>query len=143
MPSTVNKLQRIALGLIVAVFVLLVVDAIPMPFASKSVEYRLFGSFYVWPAVYGLLTTFVAAFAGAIVARVNFIGPAVLLAVVAWVLTVYFLGSIATAAGQDLLFEAAATNIIGLLLSIVGAVFGALTGRRFFKTGVQNATTAA
>jgi len=86
---------------------------------------------------------FVAAFGGAYVAKVRFVAPAVVLAVVIWSLFVYFANSIAAAAGQGNLLVVAGSNILGLILGGVGATTGAYCGKYLSTESRGGATSAA
>lgn len=133
-------LKRLGLGVLVAIAVLSVFDLLPSFLPSAAISYRIFGQFYFWLAVEGAVVMFVAASAGAYVAKTNFVGPAILLSIAVWAFTIYFVNSIATVAGQDNVLAAAGTNALGLLLGAFGAGIGAFIGgciaNRMGKTAV-------
>lgn len=120
--------KRIGWGLLTAIAVAIAFDLLPNLVPASLVHVRLLGFFYIWSAVESALVMFVAALAGAYVARVPFVVPAVMLVAVNWSLTVYFSNSIATAAGQGDLLAVAGSNIPGLILGGVGATIGAWYG---------------
>jgi|GEM_PF-2992685 len=127
---TMMDVKRIGIGLLTSVVILLLLDLLPNLVPDQYVAYRLFDHFYVWPGVGGMITMFVAAFGGAYVSKVRFAVPAAFLAVGVWLFIIYFLNSIAAAAGQgDFLFTAS-INLLGLVFGIVGAVLGAFFGAR-------------
>jgi hypothetical protein len=122
--------KRIGIGLLASVVILLLLDLLPNLVPDQYVAYRLFDHFYVWPGVGGMIAMFVAAFGGAYVSKVRFVVPAAFLAVGVWIFIIYFLNSIAAAAGQGDFLFAASINLLGLILGIVGAVLGAIFGAR-------------
>jgi len=127
---TMTNIKRIGIGLLTSVVILLVLDLLPNLVPDQYVAYRIFDHFYVWPGVGGMIAMFVAAFGGAYVSKVRFVVPAASLAVGAWLFTIYFLNSIAAAAGQGDFLFAASINFLGLVFGIAGAVIGAITGVR-------------
>ena len=127
---TIANVKRIGIGLLTSVVILLLLDLLPNLVPDQYVTYRLFGHFYVWPGVGGMIAMFLAAFGGAYVSKVRFVIPAALLAVVGWLFIIYFLNSIAAAAGQGDFLFAASINLLGLVFGIVGAVLGAISGLR-------------
>jgi len=135
--------KRIGLGILVTIAVLGVFDLIPSFVPSSAIDYRLFGYFYFWVAIEGAIIMFMAALIGAYVAKVNFVGPAVLLSITVWTFTVYFLNSIASAAGPDDILNVASINILGLLFGAYGSGIGALVGRRFAKAKTEENAVGA
>ena len=135
--------KRIGLGVLTTIAVLAIFDVLPNPIPSSLVGFRILGYFYFWPAVGGAIVMFIAAFAGAYVAKVRFVIPAVVLAALFWAFVVYFLNSIAAVAGQNDLISVAGSNILGLIFGCLGAVFGAKLG--LFAAGKRpnGATSAA
>lgn len=127
---TIVDVKRIGIGLLTSVVILLLLDLLPNLVPDQYVAYRLFDHFYVWPGVGGMIAMFVAAFGGAYVSKVRFVVPAVFLAVGVWLFIIYFLNSIAAAAGQGDFLFAASINLLGLVFGIVGAVVGAIFGAR-------------
>ena len=139
-----TRLKRIGLGVLAAIAILSVFDLLPSFMPSSAINYRIFGHFYFWIAVEGAVVMFIAASVGAYVAKVNFVGPAVLLSIAAWVFTIYFLNSIAATAGQSNVFGVASINALGLLFGACGAGIGALVGGRFARQKTEeNAVGAA
>jgi hypothetical protein len=85
----------------------------------------------------------VAVFAGAIVARGRFLGPALVLAVLGWGAVVYIAYDIARLANDPGWGDFAIRNLLGLLLYIAAATVGALLGERFYMRRLGNRGTAA
>jgi hypothetical protein len=135
--------KRIAIGLVTSIAILAILDLLPSPIPSGYASYRLFDYFYVWPAVGGMVTMFVAAFCGAYVSKAGYIVPAVLLAVAVWVFAIYFLNSIGAAAGQDDILAVASTNLLGLIFGIGGAALGAYVGTRMVERSLHRENVAA
>lgn len=79
------------------------------------------------------LQFFVAVFAGAIVARGHFVGPAIALAVLGWCAVVYIAYDIAQLADDPRWAEFAILNLAGLLFYIAAAAVGAFLGGRFYR----------
>ena len=89
------------------------------------------------------LQVFVAVFAGAIVARGRFLGPALVLTVLGWGAVVYIAFEIARLGIDPGWSEFAIRNLLGLLLYIGAATVGALLGGRFYMRRLENRGTAA
>ena len=96
---------------------------------------RLAGYFYIWPGVEAACFGFLATLGGAYAARVPFVIPPVLFATGTWIFAIYFMNSIAAAAGQSNILSVAGSNALGLLFGIVGAAAGAYVGERIFPAG--------
>jgi hypothetical protein len=138
-----TRLKQIGFGILTAIAVLSVFELLPSFVPSSVHNYRVFGHFYFGLAIEAAIVMFIAASAGAYVARVNFIWPAILLAVAVWFLVVYILNSIAAAAGQGDLLGVASINVLSLLFGACGSAIGALVGSRFArKTTEENAVGA-
>jgi len=137
-----EKLKRIALGILAAIAISFALEALPSGLSSELAMKRFAGYFYVWPAIYGLPKVFVAMFVGAYVARSSFIGPAVFLSVLGWAFAIYFLNQIARAAGQHILTDIAAMNVVTLLIGIGGAAGGAYAGRLLYSRRNEIAANA-
>jgi len=137
------KTKRIAIGIATSIAILALLDLLPSPIPQSLVDYRLFDHFYVWPGIGGMATMFVAAFGGAFVSKARFEIPAVILAVGVWAGIVYFLNSIGAAAGQDDVLTVASTNLLGLILGVSGAAFGAYTGTRMVSRKSPDGNVAA
>jgi len=131
--NMVTSGKRITIGVIVSIAILLLLAEMPVPIADAYFTYRLFDYFYAWPGAGGFLAMFLAAFGGAYVAKVQFIVPAVILAVGEWILIVYIANSIGAAAGQANLIEVAFSNVLGLLFGVIGGAFGAHLGARLVE----------
>lgn len=137
------KTKRIAVGIATSIAILALLDLLPSPIPQSLVTYRLFDHFYVWPGIGGMVTMFVAAFGGAFVSKARFEIPAVILAVCVWIFIVFFLNSIGAAAGQDDVLTVASTNLLGLILGVSGAAFGAFAGARLVKRNSPDENVAA
>jgi hypothetical protein len=135
--------KRIGLGLVTAILIGTACDLAPSLFPGSWVHERIFRYFYVWSGVEGACVVFLAALGGAYVARVPFIGAAVLLAVGSWMLTVYLLTSITAVSGQGDILVVAGSNILGLLLGVGGAAAGAYLGGRLSRRNAKSAANAA
>jgi len=138
--SRVMKLIRLAAGVFVSIGVLLVLDLIPwkMDAAQLSPVQLLFAL-----GVTAAVCMGVAAFGGAIVARVNFIVPAVLLACGWWHLAITFVEAVKYGFSH---FGSGMTRVAvlaGLALTIGGAIIGAMLGRRFCQQNEDKDSTAA
>jgi hypothetical protein len=72
--------KRIGIGLITSIVILLLLDMVPSLIPDKYAAYQFLDYFYVWPAVGGMVTVFIAAFGGAYVSKPRFVFPAALLA---------------------------------------------------------------
>lgn len=125
------KLKRLGLGVFVTLAVLSVFDLLPSFLPAPAIDYRILGHFYFWPAVSGAVGMFVAASAGAYVARANFVGSAIFLSITLWSFAIYFANSIATVVGQGDILAVAGTNVLGLLFGAFGAGLGAFVGGCF------------
>ena len=123
-------LKRMAIGLLISVAILLLLDMLPNLVPDRYAAFQLFDHFYVWPGVGGLVGMFIAAFGGAYVSKVPFVIPAAVLAIAGWSFVVYFLNSIAAAAGQGDILSTASVNLLGLVCGVLGAVLGAIFGAR-------------
>jgi len=135
--------KRIGLGLLTAILIGTAFDLAPSLFPGSWAHDRIFGFFYVWSGVEGACVVFLAALGGAYVARVPFIGAAVLLAIGSWMLTVYFLTSIAAVSGQGDILVVAGSNVLGLLLGVSGAAAGAYFGGRLSRRNAESSANAA
>jgi hypothetical protein len=135
--------KRIGLGLLTAILIGTAFDLIPSLFPDPWAHERIFGFFYVWSGVEGACVVFLAALGGAYVARVPFIGAAVLLVIGGWVLAVYFLTSIAAVSGQGDILVVAGSNVLGLLLGVGGAAAGAYLGGRLSRRKTESPANAA
>lgn len=143
MPMNTRTIKRIGLGLLTTVVILTVFDALPSLVPGSLASYRIFGIFYFWPAVEGGSAMFVAAFAGAYVARVHLVVPSVILAAVLWLFVVYFANSIAAAVSQTDVWAVAGSNILALIFGLVGAAAGAFLGWYLSIENESSATSAA
>jgi len=137
------KIQRMSIGIATSIAILALLDLLPSPVPQSLVNYRLLDHFYVWPGIGGMVTMFVAAFGGGFVSKARFEIPAVILAVGVWVFIVYFLNSTGAAAGQDDWLTVASTNLLGLILGVFGAAFGAYAGTRMASRNSPGGNVAA
>ena len=85
----------------------------------------------------------IAVFAGAVVARGNFLGPALALAVLGWGAVVYIAYDISQMGSEPNLVEFMVRNLTGLLLYLAAATVGALFGGRYYshRRGDHDAAT--
>ncbi len=138
-----SDFKRICLGLAASVGILIVLDILASLMVHAGVTEQAATSSPFELAVKAAISMFVAAFAGAYVARVGFIGAAVLLTLGIWLFLVYTVNSTAAVAGQSDLSGVALQNGLSLLLGLTGAVAGAWLGRRFSRRGGSNVANAA
>ena len=140
---TAKTLKRIGLGLLAAFAVFLLGDFIPSLFPFSSIELPVVGEFFYWQALEGAILMFAAAFAGAYVAKVSFVGPAVLFAVSIWAISIHLLYATAAPVGQVELANLIAKSIPSLVLVVSVAAFGALFGSSFARKREGNDVIAA
>lgn len=126
----VFKYIRILLGLLAMLAVGLLFDFLP---SIPTPHYRIFDFFWVFPGLESAVLVFVAAAAGAFVARVRFVVPAIAFTALSWALGVYILNQIGAPMGQDNILELAGSNILGLLFGIIGAGLGARIGEKISR----------
>ncbi len=94
-----------------------------------------------WSQVNSAIRYFFAVGIGSIVARRNFIGPAVSIAIVVWGIVVFILYDIAHPASGISFAEVAQEQLTGLLLLIIAAISGALLGKWFYQHELGQQTT--
>lgn len=134
------KTFRLIAGVVVSIGVLLVLDLIP--WKSDASQFSSAQLFLVLGAT-AAISVGVSSFAGAIVARVNFIGPAVLLALGAWYLAGTFVEAVSPSIGLAESTLILVANLSGLALTVGGAIIGASVGRRFCKQNEDNDSITA
>lgn len=134
------KIVRLLAGIAVSIAVLLVLDLLPWKISTAQYSSA---QLYFGLAATAAISMFAAAIAGAIVARSNFVGPAVILAIGVWYLAASFLEAVSRAYDLDNLVPYLVANVGGLTLTIGGAVIGALIGRRIYTPNEDNASNAA
>jgi len=135
-----KKSIRFALGSIASLATFFALDL--LPWKIDTTDYGA-NSLYLLLAATVAVSVFISAFVGAIVARVNFIGPAFLLGILAWALAVSFLKAVSAAYSPEDLVLFLVANAGGLSVAIGGAVGGALLGRRIAKPIEDKASIAA
>lgn len=135
--------KQIGLGLLTTFLVFLAGDFIPSVFPFSSIELPVVGEFLYWQAVEGAILMSVAACAGAYVARLNFIGPAVLFSICIWAIGVHILYAVASSAGQGDFSSIVVRQSPNLLLTMIVAALGAYFGSGFAKEIGENDVTAA
>lgn len=140
MPKYNNKWQRILLGAGAYIIVLVVLEFFPRLPIDHS---QILGFFWVSTITTAVLYSFVPALAGAIVAKINFMLPALLLNTVLWLIAIDILYKIALPAGPVSFLEIAGQNVFGLAFGMVGTVLGAHTGSWFLDKRIQNSANAA
>jgi hypothetical protein len=86
---------------------------------------------------------FLAAFAGAFVARANFLVPAVVIAVAVWFLAASFMEAVIPQFNQGNTIFYWVTNVGGAFLAVGSGMMGAHFGRRFSKRNAVNDSNAA
>ncbi|MBT8097653.1 MAG: hypothetical protein KJO19_11505 [Woeseia sp.] len=134
------KVVRFVLGVAVSIGVLLVLDLVP--WKSDAGQLSPVQLYFVLGAM-GAISVGVATFAGAIIARVNFVAPAILLACAAWYLAGSYVQTMASSNGSTESTWILLANLSGLALTFGGAIIGALVGRRLSKENEGNDSIAA
>lgn len=133
----ITKFLRLVAGLIVSVTIILATDLFPIPW-KFDVARLSFVQLYLILGVSALLVVGIATFAGAMVARINFIVPALILAVAVWFMAISFIGSESPASGGPESVSTSIANLIGFALTIGGAIGGAVLGRRLYMRKQNN-----
>ena len=140
MSKNSTRILRLIIGFAVSIVVLLVLDLIS--WKTNVSQYSSAQLHFVMAAT-AAISVLIAALAGAIVARSNFVGPAVFLALGVWYLAVSFLQALDVAYSPSDIVPYLLANVGGLSLTIGGAVIGALLARRFYTPNEDNASNAA
>ncbi|MDH3747715.1 MAG: hypothetical protein OER97_05870 [Gammaproteobacteria bacterium] len=129
--------------LIAAILIVLGIGALLNPYSPRlDAELSNFDQVALWAQINSAIRYFFAVAVGAVVARRNFIGPAVLIAVVMWGIVTYILYDIARAATDISFAKVAADGITGLILMIIAAISGALIGKWFYQHELAQCTSA-
>lgn len=128
------------LGIVASLAVFFLLDLFPgnTDISNFGVNQR-----YFLLAATAAVVVFLAAFAGAFVARMNFIGPAVLLGILGWIAVISFLEDVSFAYGPDDFFPYAVVNFGGLAITIGGSIGGAIFGSRFSKQDSVKGSSSA
>ena len=128
MAITATKALRFTAGLAVSIGVLLALDLLPWRIdVAGLTKARLYAELGITAGI----VLFVAAFAGAVVARVSFIVPSLILAAGAWLMAADFLSAVSRAYGPDNVVLFVAANSGGLSLAVCGSLLGAMLGKRY------------
>jgi hypothetical protein len=130
MNNRARYLIRVAFGSLASLAVFFALDL--LPWKIDITDYST-NALYVFLSITAAMSVFIAAFAGAIVARVNFLGPAFALSVLGWTLVVSFLKAVSAAYNSNDFVPYLVANATGLTIVIGGGVSGALLGQRFAK----------
>ncbi len=140
MPNMAKKTLRMMLGVAASLAVIFLLDLLPW-----SIDITDFGinQQYFLLAVTAAIVVFFAAFAGAFVARMNFIGPAILLGILAWTLAISFLEVLSSGYGPDDFISYAVANVGGFAVTIGGSIGGALIGSRLSKQDAGTVSSSA
>ena len=128
---------------IVAVLIVFGISAVLNPFSPQlDTELTNLDQVALWDQINSAIRYFFAVGVGAIVARRNFIGPAVLIAVAMWGTVTFILYDISKQAGDISFAQVAEEQLTGLILLIIAAISGALFGRWFYQHELGQRTTA-
>jgi hypothetical protein len=140
MPNMAKKTLRMMLGVAASLAVFFLLDLLPW-----SIDITDFGinQQYFLLAVTAAIVVFLAAFAGAFVARMNFIVPAILLGILGWTLAISFLEVLSSGYGPDDFISHAVANVGGFAITIGGSIGGALIGGRFSKQDASTFSSSA
>lgn len=131
---------RVIIGLAASSAVLVLVYEVPW-----NIDGALQGelSLFIELAVTGAAVLFVAMFVGSYIARINFIVPAVLLAIATWILTESFFDPWVRFVPCGNTRHYGGVNFIILILATSGAISGALLGRWLSNSNERSAANAA
>lgn len=128
---------------VMAILVILGIISILSPYSPKlEADFSNFDQVAMWDQINSAIRFFFAVSIGAIVARRNFIGPAVFLAVTVWAIVIYILYDIAHDVSDISFAQVAVEQLAGLILLIVAAILGALLGRWFYKHEIEQRSAA-
>jgi len=135
-----KKVVRYVAGASLSFGILWALEYLPWAFdVSDLGPYQLF---FTLTGV-GAVSLFVASAAGAFVARTNFTGPAVFFAIGVWYLTSSYLSALSHALELSDSVLSLLVRIGGLVLTVCGAVAGALIGRWLSTPREKNVSDAA
>ncbi len=125
-----SKAKRTALGLAAMLALLVVLDFLPRPWSAYSSSEAFF-YFAIWPSLWGTFNIAVATFVGAYVAKVNFVGPAVIFVFIMALIVTLLAQTISVDVEAASYFEILARNVVNIAFALVGAVVGAVVGEWF------------
>jgi len=127
--------RRIAasIGVVLFVGILVSVDG-----PALKPDHSNFEQFRFWLGMESAISYFIAVGIGAIVARKSIVIPALALAVIGWASIIHILFKIAVVAGPASYVEIAADNLLSLILWVIAAILGALTGRWFYEHEIKS-----
>ncbi len=131
---------RLLTGIVASLAVFFVLDLIPWKWDVTNFSSA---QLYFFLGVTAAVSVFVATLAGAMIARSNFVIPAFIIAIVVWLLAVSFLDATSKAFDPSDLVPYLVGNLGGFLLTLCGAILGALVGSsngRHRVLLVENAT---
>ena len=140
MSNMSRKTLRMVLGIAASFAVFFLLDFFPW---ETDISHFGVNQQYFLLAVTAAVVVFLAAFAGAFVARKNFIGPAVLLGILGWTAVISFLEAASSAYSPDNFFPYAVVNVGGLAITIGGSISGAMFGSRFSNQDSGNGSSSA
>lgn len=140
MSKIATRLIRVLAGIVVSFAVYFALDLVPW---KLDVTNYTSAQLYFFLSATAAVSVFVATLAGAIIARSSFFIPASVIALVAWLLAVSFLGAASKAYDPSDLVPYLVGNLGGFSLTLCGAIFGALVGRRFSTPNEDNVSNAA
>ncbi len=140
MSKSATRLIRLLAGIVVSFAVFFALDLVPWKW---NVTNYSSAQLYIFLAATAAVSVFIATLAGAMIARSNFGIPASVIAFVAWLLAVSFLSAASKAYDPSDLVPYLVGNLGGFTLTLCGALFGALVGRRFSTPNEDNASNAA
>ena len=130
MSNMSGKILRMVSGIVASLAVFFLLDLFPW---KTDISDFAVNQQYFLLVVTAAVVVFLAAFVGAFVARMNFIGPAVLLGILGWTALISFLEAVSPAYSPDDIFRYAVVNVGGLAITIGGSIGGAMFGSRLSK----------
>lgn len=140
MSKTLTTLAFAILGIATWFGIFFLLDLLPWRFDVDGIAVDLL---YFGLALNVAIVAFVASLCGALVARINFIGPAAIFGFLAWGLAVSFARAVSDPSSWDGVVPYTAAVAGGLVISVGGSIFGALLGGRYSKPIKDNASDAA
>lgn len=128
---------------IAAILVVVGISAILNPYSPQlNAELSNIDQVALWEQINSAIRYFFAVCVGAIVARRNFVAPAVCTAVVLWGIVTFILYDIARPASDISFAQVAVEQLTGLILLLIAAISGALLGRWFYQHELGQRATA-
>ncbi len=125
------------------IVVLLVTALLSIEAPALKPDQSNYEQYGFWLHVGMAIGYFIAVTAGALVARRNFIMPALALAGFGWSVVVYILFDISRADPTASLIRIATENIEGLILYAIAAALGAILGKWFYEHEIKGITGAS